>query len=96
MTDTSESDLAPLAQHHQLTMGPPTWITPQHNTHNQRLPHQNNRSGFLGVSKRADGRFQAEIRVDGKKRYLGAFPTPEQASAAYVDAKRQLRKGAAL
>lgn len=71
-------------------------VSSQQNAHNQRRPHRNNRSGFLGVSKRADGRFQAEIRVSGKKRYLGAFPTAEQASAAYVAAKRQMHEGSTL
>jgi hypothetical protein len=71
-------------------------VTSLLNTHNQRKPHCNNRSGFLGVSKRADGRFQAEIRVSGKKRYLGAFATAEQAGAAYVSAKRQMHEGSTL
>jgi len=71
-------------------------VTPQQNTHNQRRPHHNNRSGFLGVSKRTNGQFQAEIRVSGKKRYLGSFPTAEQANAIYIEAKRKLHEVSTL
>lgn len=71
-------------------------VSSQQNAQNQRKPHSNNKSGFLGVSKRSDGRFQAEIRVSGKKHYLGAFLTPEKASAAYVAAKRQMHEWSTL
>ncbi len=63
--------------------------TSEGNQQNQRRAHRNNKTGFLGVSTHRD-RFQAGIRVDGGRRYLGRFDTPEQAHAAYLDAKRQL------
>lgn len=71
-------------------------VTSVENTQNQRVPHCNNRSGYLGVSKRTDGRFQADIRVDGEKKYLGNYETPEEASAAYIAAKRKFHSGSTL
>ena len=42
-----------------------------------------------GVRKVSTTRkFQANIRWGGKPRYIGAFDTPEQASAAYVSVKK--------
>lgn len=49
----------------------------------------NNQIGVLGVSRRSSG-FIARLGVDGVTRYLGHFKTPEEASAAYWAAKRQL------
>lgn len=66
------------------------------NTHNQLSPHKNNRSGFLGVSIRPNGKFQADIRVGGKKRHLGSFSRPEDAHAAYVEAKRKFHGGSLI
>lgn len=66
------------------------------NTHNQRAPHRHNRSGFLGVSIKANGKYIADIRVNGKKRFLGTYETAEAAHAAYVAAKRVLHEGSTL
>lgn len=43
------------------------------------------RSGFKGVHqfKHAPGSYMAQITVDGRKKYLGCFPTPEEAHEAY-------------
>ena len=35
------------------------------------------------------GRWQASIRVDGKRRHLGYFDTEEEAAGAYLEAKRR-------
>tara|TARA_R110000868_G_scaffold63999_1_gene192616 strand:- start:229 stop:669 length:441 start_codon:yes stop_codon:yes gene_type:complete len=40
-----------------------------------------------GYYKLPNGRYQAEIKVDNKKRYLGTYDTPEEAHQAYLDAK---------
>lgn len=53
----------------------------------EATPHQNQRnrgpnkarSGFKGVTRHRGGRYQAQIN----SRYLGLFPTPEEAAAAY-------------
>jgi hypothetical protein len=57
--------------------------------------HKNNKSGFKGVYRDAGARsvpgreWRAQIRVDGKKINLGAFPCPEVAHAAYVSAAQK-------
>ena len=59
------------------------------NQQNLRRARSDSITGLLGVSTHRD-RFQSGIRVDRKTRYLGTFDTPEQAHAAYLDAKRKL------
>lgn len=59
------------------------------NQQNIRRAHRDNTTGFLGASPNKN-RFRAHIRVDGERRHLGTFGTPEQAHAAYLDAKRKL------
>lgn len=58
------------------------------NVRNVVAPNRNNTSGFRGVSE-SGPRWQANIRVDGKKKYLGTFDTPEEAYAAYMAAKAE-------
>lgn len=57
------------------------------NSHNQRVAHKNNGSGFLGVCAKASGSYQAAIRIGGKRIYLGRFASPELAHEAYLTAK---------
>lgn len=65
------------------------------NNENRRRPHRNNKSGFLGVSPKAD-KWVAKIRVGGVLRHLGYFVDPEQAHQVYVEAKRRLHEGCTL
>ena len=58
------------------------------NQQNQRKPHSNNKSGFLGVSPHGN-KWAATISTKGKRVHLGLFSSPEVAHAAYVDAKRK-------
>ena len=44
----------------------------------------------LGVQKRSSGKFKAEISFGGKRRHIGTFENPEQASAAYMSVKKDL------
>ena len=62
--------------------------TPIENMHNQRFARKHNRLGLRGVSNN-HGKFQAEIRANGKRIYLGVFDTPLEAHAAYLSAKKQ-------
>ena len=61
-------------------------ITRKQNNHNCTKP---NKTGFKGVQRTKNGKFQAMIRINGKKTYLGVFNTPELAHARYLqEAKR--------
>ena len=65
--------------------------TNQENAHNHGELPRHNTSGFLGVSYyKRDGSWQGRIQVDGRKRHLGYFATPELAHAAYLKAKHEL------
>ena len=61
------------------------------NLQNVRRPYANNTTGYLGVSyDKARGLYVAGIRVNGRRRALGRYATPEEAHAAYLKAKREL------
>lgn len=66
------------------------------NAENQRRPHSNNKSGFLGVSRNTQGSWSARIRVKGKLIQIGSFPDPEAAHSAYLNAKRLLHEGCSI
>lgn len=67
-------------------------ITQAANSQNIKVATKRNSSGFLGVSPHKT-RFRARIRVNRKLVHLGAFATPEEAYAAYLQAKRKLHPG---
>ena len=46
-----------------------------------------------GVTMTSSGKFKSAIGWRGKNRYIGSFDTPEQASAAYLSAKKDLEDG---
>lgn len=61
------------------------------NAQNQRRPHRNNKSGYLGVSWDAGkDKWVPTIYVNGRNKRLGAFETPEEAHRVYVSAKQAL------
>lgn len=64
-------------------------VTTAENHQNMRRARSDSSTGVLGVSRRGD-RYRAQIQVAGQKRWLGEFPTLEQARSAYVAAKREL------
>lgn len=70
--------------------------TRQHNNQNRRRPHLNNMLGVMGVHKTRSDRYLARIRIDGQAKHIGVFDTVEEASAAYLIAKRQLHEGNTL
>jgi HNH endonuclease len=59
------------------------------NKQNQRQPHKDSLTGYLGVSKNGK-RFSARIQLNGKFVYVGTFDTAEQASNAYLAKKREV------
>jgi hypothetical protein len=62
-------------------------VSASDNLNNQRTPHTNNKSGYLGVSP-FRGKWRAVIQIEGKQVHLGVFDTPEEAHHAYIEAKR--------
>jgi hypothetical protein len=64
------------------------------NRQNQRRAHRRNRVGLLGVSKSSQRRPGFRARIDHI--HLGTYPTPEQAHAVYVSAKRIRHEGNTL
>lgn len=52
---------------------------------------KNNSSGYHGCFKiKGYERWRAEILIKGKRHFLGSYPSPELAGAAYADAKARL------
>lgn len=72
--------------------------TQSDNMGNQVKAARNNRSsGLLGVSwYRRYGRWQAQIHINNKCRHLGYYNTPQEAHAAYLEAKATLHKFSTL
>ncbi len=63
--------------------------TVRQNNYN-RGKYATNTSGFTGVTRISrSAKWQATIQVDGRRRYLGLFATPEAAALAYDAAARQ-------
>lgn len=51
----------------------------------------NNTSGYRGVSwNKAAGKWHAYIKIKGKRKHIGLFSTPEEASEAYEKTKSEL------
>jgi hypothetical protein len=63
------------------------------NVQNIRNARKDNSTGYLGVSPNGSG-FRAEIGVNRKKVCLGTFKTPQEAHAAYLQAKQIHHPGA--
>lgn len=55
--------------------------TDSQNQANSKM-QENNTTGFKGVSGHL-GKFEANISINGKKKYLGRYDTAEEASAVY-------------
>ncbi len=66
--------------------------TKAQNMQNQRVAHISNKTTeLLGACfHKASGKFQAQIRLSGKPRHLGFFPTAIEAHHAYLTAKRRV------
>ena len=66
------------------------------NMQNQRKAMRHSKSGLLGVTTTRKGTFVSAIKKNDKCTYLGTFPTPELAHAAYIAAKRKLHPGCTI
>lgn len=61
------------------------------NQQNQIHGHKGSMTGLLGVVfNKKNGKFLARIHVNGRSKQVGTFESPEEAHAAYVQAKRKL------
>lgn len=59
------------------------------NSHQRNKPPKNNKSGFIGVYLTRSGKFRAQIGYLRTNIAIGVFDTPEQAHAAYLEAKKK-------
>lgn len=67
----------------------------QLNCRNRRRAKRTSSTGLIGVGAQY-GKFQASIKVNGKKQHLGTFATKEAAHAAYVATRNRLFPDCAL
>jgi|688.fasta_scaffold858151_2 hypothetical protein len=60
------------------------------NSQNQRKSHADSKYGLIGIDKLSHRKlFRARISINGKRKTLGYFKTPEEAHIAYLEAKRK-------
>jgi len=52
---------------------------------NNRNTNKKNETGFRGVSFCNSGKFKSAIRINGVKKHLGTFNTPEEAHEKYME-----------
>lgn len=71
-------------------------VTRSVNHENLRSARSDSAHGFLGVSPFRKKWWKARITVNGKFQHLGTFRTPEEAHAAYLEAKRRLHVGCTI
>ena len=65
-------------------------VTPEVNARNKGL-YRTNTSGYPGVSfHRRSGRWSAKLKHRGHQRWLGYYPTPTAAHAAYLAAREAI------
>ena len=56
----------------------------------QRFMRKDNKTGFRGVCDTKSGRWRARIKIGGRTKSLGYYPTVEEAARAYDRAARIL------
>ena len=65
--------------------------TRSQNKYNSKIP-SHNKSGFKGVILRPSGKWEAFIKHECKRKFLGLFDTRKSAAMAYAVASRNLHK----
>lgn len=72
-------------------------VSASQNKQNMRVARSDNSSKLIGAHKMTGvNQWKAQIRVDGKLKYLGTFASSEMAHEAYVVAKRQMHPAGTL
>lgn len=72
-------------------------VTNSINQQNQRRPHLNNKSGYLGVSLCSySGKWRAHIKLNGKSFHLGTFDDVHEAAECYLSKKREIHEGCTI
>ena len=67
------------------------------NMQNRRKARSDSASGVIGAHwHRKSGKWASRISVGQKGRYLGLFDSAQEASAAYIKAKRELHAGCTI
>jgi hypothetical protein len=70
-------------------------VTPEINSQNLKTSSSKTANPYLGVSKIGD-KFQAQIRINKKLKYIGLFETAAAAHEAYLREKRIHHKGCTI
>lgn len=65
------------------------------NQQNRKTHQKSSTNGFMGVT-RSGKRWTARIRLNGERKGLGVFDTPELAHNAYIAAKRELHEACTI
>lgn len=72
-------------------------VTEKINSQNIKRAYKTNKLGILGVQYRSKlNKYVADICIDGVTKYLGLYKTSEEASKAYLEAKRKYHKGCTI
>lgn len=71
-------------------------VSQRTNCENLQGAHKRNKLGILGVHQHKTGKFTSQITIKGVIHYLGVFDTPDEASTAYLTAKRTNHLGNTL
>lgn len=70
------------------------WLNIRECTHSQnaanRGPTRNNKLGLKGIRRGENGKYLAQIKVNGKQIHLGTFDTSEAAARAYRHTAKQI------
>ena len=62
------------------------WVTKQQNNQNKTI-HKNNKTGYIGIGKLKNGKYEAYIFINGKKKHIGSYDDCKKALTDRVEAE---------